>query len=53
MSIDVGALGNSVNYHGSQPSGAVMVDGNVVSASDFTVRDDQFQEQPISFTINC
>ena len=53
VSIDVGPLGNSVSYHGSQPSGAVTVDGQVVSASGFTVRDDQFQEQPVSFTINC
>ncbi len=53
VSIDVGPLGSSVNYHGSEPSGAVSVDGNLVSASDFTVQDDQFQDVAVSFSISC
>jgi hypothetical protein len=54
VSIDVGALGESTGYSGNEPEGAVSIDGNVVSATDFPVMSfDDGSEITVSFTINC
>ena len=54
VSVDVGPLGESTGYSGNEPEGAVSIDGNVVSATDFPVMSfDDGSEITVSFTINC
>ena len=54
VSVDVGPLGESVSYMGNEPEGAVSVDGNVVSATDFPLMNaDDGSPATVSFTISC
>lgn len=54
VSVDVGPLGGSVGYSGSEAEGTVSVDGSVVSATDFPLMNSEdLSEITASFTINC
>ena len=54
VSVDVGALGESVGYAGGADEGTVSIDGNVVSATDFPMSNfDDGSQATVSFTISC
>lgn len=44
---------DSVSLSGNEPTGAVSLDGNVLSATDFPLVGSDFEESTVSFEISC